>query len=162
VAQSGLITICGGKWTTYRRMAEECVTLAATIGSLEEQPCETQELRIHGYHQHVEKFGSLEVYGSDAPALEDMMRDNPELQDRLHDDLPYRAGEVIWAARHEMARTIEDVLSRRTRSLLLDTRAAIAMAPTVAALMAAEIGHDSTWETEQVETFTALARTYLP
>ena len=162
VAQSGLITICGGKWTTYRRMAEECVTLAATIGSLEEQPCETQELRIHGYHQHAEKFGSLEVYGSDAPALEDLMRDNPELQDRLHDDLPYRAGEVIWAVRHEMARTVEDVLSRRTRSLLLDTRAAIAMAPTVAALMAAEIGRDSAWETEQVEAFTALAGTYLP
>jgi glycerol-3-phosphate dehydrogenase len=162
VAQSGLITICGGKWTTYRRMAEECVTLAATIGSLEEQPCETQELRIHGYHQHAEKFGSLEVHGSDAPALEDLMRDNPELQYRLHHDLPYRAGEVIWAVRHEMARTVEDVLSRRTRSLLLDTRAAMAIAPTVAALMAAEIGHDSTWETEQVEAFTALARTYLP
>ena len=162
VAQSGLVTICGGKWTTYRRMAEECITLAATIGGLEEQPCETQELRIHGYHQHAEKFGSLEVYGADAPALEDLMRDNPELQDRLHEDLPYRAGEVVWGVRHEMARTVEDVLSRRTRSLLLDARAAIAMAPTVASLMAAEMGHDSAWETQQVETFTALAKTYLP
>ncbi len=162
VAQSGLITICGGKWTTYRRMAEECVTLAATIGGLEEQPCETQELRIHGYHQHADKFGSLEVYGADAPALEDLMRDNPELQVRLHDHLPYRAGEVIWAARHEMARTVEDILSRRTRSLLLDTRAAIAMAPAVASLMAAELSRDAAWEAKQVEAFKTLAGTYLP
>ena len=90
------------------------------------------------------------------------MRDNPELQDRLHEDLPYRAGEVVWGVRHEMARTVEDVLSRRTRSLLLDARAAIAMAPTVASLMAAEMGHDSAWETQQLEAFTALAKTYLP
>jgi len=162
VAQSGLITICGGKWTTYRRMAEECVTLAATIGSLAEQPCETEELRIHGYHQHAEKFGSLDVYGADAPALEDLMRDTPLLQTQLHDDLPYRAGEVVWAVRYEMARTVEDVLSRRTRALLLDARAAIDMAPAVATLMAAELGHDATWEREQVEAFTALAGTYLP
>jgi len=162
VGQSGLITICGGKWTTYRRMAEECVDLAATIGSLEEQPCATRELRIHGYHQHAEKFGSLAGYGADAPALEDLMRDNPELQDRLHHDLPYRAGEVVWAVRHEMARTVEDVLSRRTRALFLDARAAIDMAPAVASLMATELGHGTTWEAEQIQAFGTLAPTYLP
>ncbi|MCZ6756610.1 MAG: glycerol-3-phosphate dehydrogenase/oxidase [Gemmatimonadetes bacterium] len=162
VAQSGLITICGGKWTTYRLMAEECVTMAATIGGLEEQPCVTRELRIHGYHQHADKFGTLEVYGADAPALEDLMRGSPDLQARLNDDLPYRAGEVVWAVRHEMARTVEDVLSRRTRSLPLDARAAIAMAPAVASLMAAELGRDAAWEAEQVEAFTTLAVTYLP
>lgn len=162
VAHSGLITICGGKWTTYRLMAEECVTLAATIGSLEEQPCGTRELRIHGYHQHADKFGSLEVYGADAPAIEDLMRGSRELQTRLHHDLPYRAGEVVWAARHEMARTVEDVLSRRTRALLLNARAAIAMAPAVASLMAAELGRDAAWEAEQIEAFKTLAGTYLP
>lgn len=162
VAQSGLITICGGKWTTYRRMAEECMTLAATIGGLEERPCGTAELRVHGYHQHAEKFGSLGVYGADAPALEDLMRGNTELQNRLHDDLPYRAGEVVWAVRHEMARTVEDVLSRRTRSLLLDTRAAVTMASTVASLMATELDRDTTWQERQVASFKDLAQTYLP
>ena len=161
VTPEGLVTICGGKWTTYRHMAEETVTLAATIGSLGEQPCVTRELRIHGYHQHADKFGPLEVYGSDAPAIEDLMRGNPELQIQLAEALPYRAGEVVWATRYEMARSVEDVLSRRTRALPLNARAAISMAPAVAALMAGELGCEASWERQQVEAFGQLAANYL-
>ncbi len=161
VTPEGLVTICGGKWTTYRHMAEETVTLAATIGSLEERPCVTRELRIHGYHQHADKFGPLEGYGSDAPAIQDLMRGNPELQVQLNKALPYRAGEVVWATRYEMARSVEDVLSRRTRALPLNVRAAISMAPAVAALMAAELGREDSWQRQQVDAFGRLAANYL-
>jgi glycerol-3-phosphate dehydrogenase len=162
VAPSGLVTMCGGKWTTYRHMAEECVTLAATGAGLEEQPCITRELRSHGDHQHADKFGTLEVYGADAPALEDLMRGDTQLQEQLHPALPYRAGEVVWAARHEMARTVDDVLSRRTRALFLNARAAIDMAPAVAALLASELDKDQPWIEDQVDGFGRLALTYLP
>jgi len=161
VTPEGLVTICGGKWTTYRHMAEQTVDLAATIGGLEERPCGTRELRIHGYHQHADKFGALEVYGSDAPAIQDLMRGDPVLNVQLNEALPYRAAEVVWAARNEMARTVEDILSRRTRALPLNARAAINMAPSVASLLATELDHDSTWEREQVEAFGRLAEQYL-
>jgi glycerol-3-phosphate dehydrogenase len=79
----------------------------------------------------------------------------------LHPDLPYLAGEVVWAARNELARTVEDVLSRRTRALLLDARASIAAAPRVAELMAAELGHDASWSEAQVRAYRTLAEQYL-
>jgi glycerol-3-phosphate dehydrogenase len=131
------------------------------LGSLEERPCVTRHLKIHGYHQNAEKFGDLAVYGTDALAIQDLSRAHPELGKRLHARLPYCAAEVIWAARVEMARTLEDVLSRRTRALLLDVRAAVEMAPRTAALMAAELGHDDAWANAQVESFTRLALGYL-
>jgi len=161
IDRSGLLTIVGGKWTTYRSMAEACVNQAAMLGSLEERPCVTRHLKIHGYHQNAEKFGDLAVYGTDALAIQDLSRAHPELGKRLHARLPYCAAEVIWAARVEMARTLEDVLSRRTRALLLDVRAAVEMAPRTAALMAAELGHDDAWANAQVESFTRLALGYL-
>ena len=161
VANSGLVTVCGGKWTTYRNMAEETTTLAATVADLEERPCITADLLIHGYHQHADQFGPLEVYGADAPALLDLMRDQPGLDRQLHPDLPYRAAEVVWGARYEMARTVDDALSRRTRALLLNARAAVTMAPAVASLLAAELGRDTTWATAQVAAFTDLARSYI-
>ena len=79
----------------------------------------------------------------------------------LHPRLPYRRGQVVWAARHEMARTVEDVLARRTRALLLDARAEIEAAPVVARLMAAELGRDGAWATAQVEAYTAIAQGYV-
>jgi glycerol-3-phosphate dehydrogenase len=125
-----MITICGGKWTTYRNMAEDCVNHAATLGRLPERACVTEHLRIHN---------------SDMPALQ-------QLSERL----------VVRAIREEMARTVEDVLARRTRALFLNARAAIAMAPRVAAIMARELGRDSAWQTAQVEAFEQTARCYLP
>ena len=81
---------------------------------------------------------------------------------RLHPDLPIVAGQIIHAARYEMARTVEDALSRRTRALVLNARAAIAMAPQAAALMAVELHRDEAWQRTQIEQFTALAQHYLP
>jgi glycerol-3-phosphate dehydrogenase len=158
----GLVTIAGGKWTTYRHMAEDCVDHAITLGGLDERPCVTAATHIHGYYQHPDELGSLSVYGSDAPAILALVRENPELGKTLHPDLPYIAAEVVWAARHEMSRTVDDALSRRTRALLLNARAAVAVAPAVASLLAAELGKNPSWEAAQVNAFRELAAQYIP
>jgi glycerol-3-phosphate dehydrogenase len=142
-------------------MAEDCIDHAATLAALDERPCVTKTLNIHGYHRHAEQFGDLSYYGSDAPAIRELMQTQPSLARRLHDALPIVAAQVVWAVRHEMARTVDDVLSRRTRALLLNARAAIDMAPDVATLMAAELQRDPSWIGAQVEQFTATARGYL-
>uniref|UniRef100_Q01V48 Glycerol-3-phosphate dehydrogenase n=1 Tax=Solibacter usitatus (strain Ellin6076) TaxID=234267 RepID=Q01V48_SOLUE len=155
IEDSGIVTIAGGKWTTYRRMAEDCVNQAATLGGLEERPCVTADLPVHGSHRAADAFGALSVYGSDAPAVRELSGD------RLHPALPYTSGEVLWAVRHEMALTVEDVLARRTRALFLNARAAVQMAPQVAALMARELGRDQQWIATQLESFRAVAQHYL-
>jgi glycerol-3-phosphate dehydrogenase len=162
VSNAGLLSIAGGKWTTYRKMAEDCVDHAIPIGGLEERPCLTRELRIHGCPTHQEDLGELDDYGSDAPFLLQLITDRPELAARLHEALPIRAVQVVWAVRREMARTVDDVLARRTRALQLNARAAQAMAPEVARIMAAELGRDAEWEQSQVRAFTTLAEGYLP
>jgi len=156
----GLLSIAGGKWTTYRNMAEDGVNHAATLADLPERPCVTKTLNIHGYSQNAASLGHLSVYGSDAPAIQALIRDAPQLGMPLDADLPYTAAEVVWATRMEMARTVEDVLSRRTRALLLNAQAAIRMAPKVAALMAAELIRDIAWQVRQVSEFTVVARGY--
>lgn len=161
IDNSGLLSIAGGKWTTYRNMAEDCVNQAATLARLPEKPCATKDLNIHGFHRHAEKFGSLRVYGSDALVIQDLIHSDPGRGEPLHSALPYCGAEVIWAARSEMARTVEDVLARRTRALFLNARAAIEMAPRVAELMAIELGRDEAWKTEQVKSFQELAKGYL-
>ena len=159
VDTSGLLTITGGKWTTYRHMAEDCVDHAITLGKLRDEPCPTRNLRIHGYLRDSGTLGSLEVYGSDADAIHTLAQ-APALAAQLHPDLPYIAAEVVWAARAEMARTVEDVLARHTRALFLNAAAAIAMAEPVARLLAAELGRDEAWIAGQVVEFQALAEQY--
>ena len=156
IDRSGLLTITGGKWTTYRNMAEDGVNQAAMLARLPEKPCVTEHLNIHGFHRNAAKFGALAVYGSDAPAILDLRMNEP-----LHPALPYRAAEVVWAVRMEMARTVEDFLARRTRSLFLNARAALEMAATVARLMARELDRGEDWQSEQVDQFNALAKTYM-
>jgi len=159
VDTTGLLTITGGKWTTYRHMAEDCVDHAITLGKLPDMECATKNLRIHGYIENSESLGSLEVYGSDAASIRTLAAD-PVLAMPLHPSLPYIAAEVVWAARAEMARTVEDVLARHTRALFLNAEAAMAMAEPVARLLAAELGRDDAWVTAQVEDFTGLAQQY--
>jgi glycerol-3-phosphate dehydrogenase len=161
VSKSGLLTIAGGKWTTYRKMAEDCVDHAATLAKLDERPCVTRSLNIHGYHQHVERFGDLSYYGAAAPEIRDLMETQPQLSRRFHEAFPIYAAQVVWAARHEMARTIDDVLSRRTRALLLNAKAAIAIAPDVAQLLATELRRDEHWQQQQVAQFRSMAQAYL-
>lgn len=162
VDTNGLLTIAGGKWTTARRMAEDCVDQAALLAGLEERECVTKRLRIHGYHHHSEKFGTLAVYGSDAISIQDMVRAHPERGAQLDADLPYTEAMTIWAARQEMARTVEDVLARRTRALTLNAEASIRMAPRVAEVLAGEIGRSETWQHEQVAAYIEVAKGYLP
>jgi len=159
VDNSGLLTITGGKWTTYRHMAEDAVDHAITLGKLNDTPCPTKELKIHGYTQDFAALGSLDVYGSDAEAIRTLAKD-PALAAQLHHALPYIAAEVVWAARAEMARTVEDVLARHTRALFLNANAAIAMAEPVARLLAAELGRDEVWIAAQVSEFRTLAEQY--
>jgi glycerol-3-phosphate dehydrogenase len=158
---SGLLTIVGGKWTTYRHMAEDTVNHAATLGHLEDKPCATTNLHVHGWSDD-DGLGDLQVYGADADAIRALAASSAELAEKLHPELPYLAAEIVWAVREEMSRTLDDALSRRTRALLLNARAAIAIAPRVAALMAAELHRDEAWQREQVTAFTALAQQYLP
>ncbi len=161
IDQNGLLTIAGGKWTTYRNMAEDCVNQASVLARLPERLCITTTLNIHGFHRYAVKFGSLAVYGADAPEIQDLMRTDPTLATLLHPALPYCGAEVVWATRREMARTVEDILARRTRALLLNARAAIAMAPRVAELMAEELGKEETWQTAQVTAFQEIAKGYV-
>lgn len=161
VSKSGMLTIAGGKWTTYRKMAQDVVDLAVTLAALEPRPCTTKRLPIHGHHPRSERFGELAVYGADAPAVEALVRSDPALAEPLHPRLPVRRGEVVWAAREEMARTVDDVLARRVRGLLFDARAAMEAAPVVAELMARELGREDGWATAQVEAFRELAAGYL-
>jgi glycerol-3-phosphate dehydrogenase len=161
VSSSGLLTLTGGKWTTYRKMAEDAVDHGIVLGSLEPQECVTKELNIHGFHTHPERFGELSFFGSDAPAVETLIRSEPSFGNRIHPRLRPRVGEVVWAVREEMARTVDDVLARRTRSLILDARAATEAAPAVAKVLAAELGRDRAWIDAQIEAFARMAEGYV-
>lgn len=158
--ESGLVTVAGGKWTTYRKMAEDVVRHAIVLADLPPRDCVTRDLPIHGFHPHAERFGRLAFYGSDAVPVENLQQSARELAKPVQDGLALTAAEVVWACREEMARTVDDVLARRSRSLLFDARAAAAAAPAVARIMAAELGHDAAWARRQAAAFEELASGY--
>lgn len=164
VSRTGLVTVLGGKWTTYRRMGEDTMNIAAQAAGLPARPSRTADLRLHGWMESefaADTFDALSVYGSDRSKIEQWMQERPESAALLHPGLPYCEAEVVWGVRNEMARTVEDVLARRTRALFLDARAAIEAAARVAAWMAAELGRDDRWIAEQIAAFTSLADGYL-
>jgi glycerol-3-phosphate dehydrogenase len=161
VSRSGLITVTGGKWTTYRKMAQDVIDQAELVMCETRRSCKTETLSIHGSPFPEECEGPLRSYGADAMQVADLAGADPALAARIHPDLPVIGAQVVWAVRHEMARTVEDVLARRTRALLLDARASIDAAPKVAALMAAELGRDSAWERSSVEAYRTVARRYV-
>jgi glycerol-3-phosphate dehydrogenase len=157
VSASGLVTVTGGKWTTYRKMAEDTIDVAAREGKLAPAPSITARLALHGSpgtsaHPSDADYAS---YGTDRAELLALERAEPELRERLDSRLPYTKAEVVYAARAEYARTVDDVLARRTRSLFLDLAASRAAAPAVAALLARELGRDEHWEAAQCTTFDA-------
>ena len=162
ISPSGLITIAGGKWTTYRKMAEDTIDQALVLAGLKEKPSSTKNLNIHGYHKNPEIFDQLADYGSDAIEIKKLIEDNPDYAQSVHPKSPTRVGEIIWAVRHEMARTVEDFLARRTRNLLLDARTSIEMAPIVAEWMTLELNKKREWKNSQVGSFKKLAENYLP
>ncbi|HEY9881927.1 MAG TPA: glycerol-3-phosphate dehydrogenase/oxidase [Leptolyngbyaceae cyanobacterium] len=156
VSRSGLMTITGGKWTTYRKMGEDLVDQAVQQGALSPQPSVTEHLKLHGWTQTVAP-DPLAVYGSDVEILRQM----PGADTQLHPRLPYWEAEVRWAVRYELARTVEDVLARRTRALLLDAAASCEAAPRVAEIMAEELGLSPDWVRSQVAAYCSLAAGYL-
>ncbi|HEX7859309.1 MAG TPA: glycerol-3-phosphate dehydrogenase/oxidase [Verrucomicrobiae bacterium] len=161
ISRSGLITITGGKWTTYRKMGEDTIDQAATVAALDPAESKTAELQLHGAAETTNFQDPLHVYGTDLSEIQSLATTSPHLAAKLHDRLPNLTAEVIWAARHEMARTVEDILARRTRALLLDARASIEAAPRVAELLSTELHRDADWIREQLRAYSELARAYL-
>ncbi|MFC4870122.1 glycerol-3-phosphate dehydrogenase/oxidase [Negadavirga shengliensis] len=160
VSDSNLITLTGGKWTTFRKMGEDTVDKHFSLHKLKNTGSRSADLKLHG-HTNQAPEGHMRVYGSDAQKVLDLQKECPDLAKPLHPDYPYTRGEVIWAVREEMAQRVEDFLSRRIRILLLDACAAMAMAEEVAELMAAELGKDKTWIASELEEFNKLAKKYL-
>jgi glycerol-3-phosphate dehydrogenase len=161
ISKSGLITITGGKWTTYRKMAKEVINKAMLTGKLQKKECVTDELKIHGWKNDINKTDALHFYGADLAEIKKLYIENESWLAPLHPHFPYTKACVIWAVRNEMALTVEDVLARRTRMLFLDARAAIESAPEVARLMAEEMNKDQDWINEQTHSFITLAKNYL-
>lgn len=176
VSASGLVTITGGKWTTYRRMAEETVDLVERLAGLGRRACTTRSLRLHGCPGVTTQEGQgdaptreppaayenpaddhLSLYGTDASIIRAIAEESPSMARPIHPQAVTSAAEVVFAVREEMARTVEDVLARRTRDLVVDARVAWAAAPVVAELLATEIGRDATWVASQVNSFRAAA-----
>lgn len=161
ISPTGLVTIAGGKWTTYRRMAEDTIDNAARLGNLIFRPSVTQDLHLHGWTKEGDINDHMHVYGSYADEVRALAGEFPDLTQPMHPSLPYTGLEVVWAVRHEYALTLADVLARRTRSLVLHARASMEIAPGVAAIMAGELKKDKAWENDQVNEFLALAQNYI-
>jgi glycerol-3-phosphate dehydrogenase len=143
-------------------MGQDAIDHAAEIAGLAKVASRTLDLKLHGWTDQVARMAESErVYGADLPSVQRLSADDPSLDGLLHPRLPYRLREVVWAARLEMARTIEDVLARRTRALFLDARAAIEAAPLVADVLARELGRSEAWRETDLQNFLAVAQGYV-
>lgn len=162
VSSSNLITITGGKWTTYRKMAKDALNNAVFVAKLPVVKCTTRNLRLHGYTETKQQSTLLSVYGSDAIKIQELMHADPTMSERIHPDHECTKAEMIWSVRNEMALQVEDILARRSRMLFVDAAAAVSSARKVAEWMALELNHDEAWINQQVASFQELAKTYLP
>jgi glycerol-3-phosphate dehydrogenase len=159
VSPSHLFTILGGKWTTYRKMGEDMVNRIEKELKWSHREPATASLPIHGYANNTDWKDPFYFYGSDAPLLRGRM--NGDAQQWLSETLKIHKTQVIWAVENEMARTVEDVLSRRTRALLLDAKESRRIAPEVAAIMATALKKDEQWKEDQIEQFNKLTEQYI-
>lgn len=162
-SETGLTSIIGGKWTTYRKMAEDTINKAIEIQNLKQTPSVTETLSIHGNMnaEQVDRSSHLYVYGSDIPSIKALQQSNPAYTEKIHPDHSFTIAEAVWAIRNEMAETVEDILGRRVRLLFLDARAAIDSAGKIAKLIAEEKGYSPEWTAQQTEEFITLAKGYL-
>jgi len=161
VSDSHLITITGGKWTTYRKMAQDTVDKIIELNKLPNKECKTKDLLIHGANGPVDRTNHLYIYGTDKKEIEKLSQENPSLSERLHERLQFTKAEVLFAVRQEMARTIEDVLARRVRVLFLDAKAAIEIAPLVGEMIREELNETDDWRMKQISEFTEIAEQYV-
>jgi glycerol-3-phosphate dehydrogenase len=161
VSKSNLITITGGKWTTYRKMAKDAVNNAAFVAKLPVVKCATRKLRLHGYSTSLKYGDRFSVYGTDAELIQAMIDEQPQLAKPVHPKYDYCQAELEFSVIHEMAMTVEDILARRSRLLFVDALAAIEAAPKVAQVMSSILKEDQQWEEEQVSSFLTIANGYL-
>lgn len=163
VSSSGLVTLAGGKWTTYRKMGEECVDVAERAHGIGRRRSRTAELPLHGAPEGgTRSEDPLSVYGSERKEIERLAAEEPGASEGLHPALPYRMAEILWGIRKERALTLEDLLARRTRALFLHARAALEVAPRVADLLARELGRSRAWREEELSAFRKAADAYRP
>jgi glycerol-3-phosphate dehydrogenase len=160
-SNGGLVTVIGGKWTTYRKMGEDVVDTAVSRADLPIKRSVTKDLKIHGYQENTNLSDPLYWYGSDRLILNELIRKDPEMGEVLSEKLHIYKAQVVWAAREEMARTLEDCLSRRIRALQLDAGESIRIAPRAAEIMAKELGYNKGWIDRQVKEFSQLASDHL-
>jgi glycerol-3-phosphate dehydrogenase len=161
ISASGMISITGGKWTTYRKMAKDVVDRAISIGQLPARQCITETHAIHGHLSNPDKSNPLYYYGTDLALIKDLEDSNAMLKEKIHPSYPYTKALVMWAVQQEMAMTLEDVLSRRIRLLLLDAQAAVDAAPSVARLMAKTLNQNEDWVLQQISEFKSIAKNYI-
>ncbi|PZP50846.1 MAG: FAD-dependent oxidoreductase [Pseudopedobacter saltans] len=160
VSDSGLVTIIGGKWTTFRRMAQDTIDKAIEVGEIPAKECVTEQLHIHGYDTTVNHAEELHFYGSDLKKIKELETQEPALKERLLPNYEYTVGNVVFAVRNELAVKVEDVLARRFRLLFLDAKAAVEASGKVAQIMAKELGKDQAWIDSEVSQFAQLAKVY--
>jgi glycerol-3-phosphate dehydrogenase len=153
--------VIGGKWTTYRKMAEDTLSKIMRLKMLPFKNCITGNLKIHGYETLKTQSDSLSVYGTDKFEIKALMEENESRRHSLSKDFQITEAQVVWAVRKEMALTVEDVLARRTRILFIDAKIALDLAPKVAEIMMKELGHDETWKQDQLKSFYDLAQGYV-
>ena len=158
-SKGGMINISGGKWTTYRKMAQEVILKSHYAGGLAYTRCQTETMKLHGWIKKPDYDDPLHYYGSDAAAIRYLQHQG--YSQTIHPNLHYTVAEVMWAVGNEMAMTVEDVLSRRTRALILDAKAAIEAAPLVADIMMKEMNKDEAWKEQQLKDFYKVAEGYL-
>jgi len=158
-SKGGMINISGGKWTTYRKMAQEVILKSHYAGGLAYTRCQTETMKLHGWIKKPDYDDPLHYYGSDAAAIRYLQHQG--YSQTIHPNLHYTIAEVMWAVGNEMAITVEDVLSRRTRALILDAKAAIEAAPLVADIMMKEMNKDEAWKEQQLKDFYKVAEGYV-
>lgn len=159
ISSSGLVTLTGGKWTTFRKMGEDTVNYFSQITGQSILPSQSLNQKIHGFTSKT-PTGHWAVYGSDAEKIQQLATDRPELEEKIHPSFPNILAEVVWSCRYEMAAKVEDVLSRRIRMLILDAQAALESAEKVATLMATELEKDQAWIQAELTDFKKIAEKY--
>lgn len=157
-SSSNLFTIIGGKWTTFRKMGEDMVDAIEKHLQWSSKKTATETEKIHGFSETINWNDPLYFYGSDARAIKKNI--NGAHNTWLSESLKIHEMQVRWAVRHEMARTVEDVLARRTRALLLDAKESVKICSDVAHIMADELGKNNDWVAEQINDYTKLAQQY--
>jgi len=158
VSPSNLFTIIGGKWTTFRKMGEDMVDAIEKQLGWPHKKSQTSHQKIHGFIEQINWDDPLYYYGSDMPLLKNNI--NGTANNWLSESLKIHEMQVRWAVRNEMARTVEDVLARRTRALLLDAKESVRICRKVAEIIASELGRSNDWKEKQINDYETLAKEY--